>query len=162
MAQTRSGLAGDTVTPMRPSTPRGMPGAGERSVQLSHAPGMPRGVEGRIGVTVSPANPDRVWAIVEASDGGVYRSDNGGRNWTKQNDQNILRQRAWYYSHIFAGPKNPDEVYVLNVGAYRSSDGGHTFAAIQPPHGDNHDLWIAPDDPNRMILSNDGGATVSN
>ncbi len=134
---------------------------GDNWTDISHAPGLPRGVEGRIGVTVSPANPDRVWAIVEASDGGVFRSDNGGKNWTKTNEQNILRQRAWYYSHIFAGPKNPDEVYVLNVGMYRSTDGGRSYAPIQAPHGDTHDLWIAPDDPNRMIESNDGGATVS-
>ncbi len=135
---------------------------GDNWTDLSHAPGMPRGVLGRIGVTVSPANPDRVWAIVEASDGGVFRSDNGGRNWTRTNEQNTLRQRAWYYSHIFAGPKNPDEVYVLNVGMYRSTDGGHVFDAMSPPHGDNHELWVAPDNPERMILGNDGGATVSN
>jgi photosystem II stability/assembly factor-like uncharacterized protein len=135
---------------------------GDHWTDISHAPGLPHGVEGRIGVTVSPANPERVWAIVEASDGGVFRSENAGRTWTKVNDQNILRQRAWYYSHIYAGPKNPDEVYVLNVGSYRSTDGGRTYTSINAPHGDNHDLWIAPDDPNRMILSNDGGATVSN
>ena len=90
------------------------------------------GVLGRIGVTVSPANPERVWAIVEAADGGVFRSDNGGRTWTKVNDQNILRQRAWYYSHIFADPQNADTVYALNTGMYRSIDGGRTFAA--DPH----------------------------
>ncbi len=134
---------------------------GDNWLDLSHAPGLPRGVMGRIGISVSPANPERVYAIVEAADGGVYRSDNGGRSWTRQDSSNDLRQRAWYYSHIFADPKNADEVYVLNVGAFRSIDGGRTFQQINPPHGDNHDLWIAPNDPDRMILSNDGGATIS-
>ena len=117
---------------------------------------------GRIGVTVSPVNPERVWAIVEAADGGVFRSDNGGRTWTRVNEQSILRQRAWYYSHIFADPQSADTVYVLNVGMYRSIDGGRTWSAIRPPHGDNHDLWIAPDNPQRMIEGNDGGANITN
>jgi photosystem II stability/assembly factor-like uncharacterized protein len=134
---------------------------GDNWTDISRAPGLPRGVLGRIGVTVSPANPERVWAIVEAADGGVFRSDNGGRNWTHTNEQNDLRQRAWYYSHIYADPKNPDEVYVLNTGMYRSTDGGRTYASIRTPHGDNHDLWIAPDNPQRMIESNDGGANVT-
>ncbi len=134
---------------------------GDTWSEISHAPGMPKGVMGRIGVTVSPANTERVWALVEAADGGLFRSDNGGRNWTKVNDQNILRQRAWYYSHIFADTKNADTVYALNVGMHRSIDGGRTFSTMRPPHGDNHDLWIAPDDPNRMIESNDGGATIT-
>jgi photosystem II stability/assembly factor-like uncharacterized protein len=135
---------------------------GDTWTDISHAPGLPRGVEGRIGVTISPANPDRVWAIVEAADGGIFRSDNAGRNWTKVNDQSIHRQRAWYYSHIFADPKNPDALYSLNVGMYRSIDGGRTWSTITPPHGDNHGLWIAPDNPLRMIQSNDGGANISN
>ena len=134
---------------------------GDTWTEISRAPGLPRGVLGRIGVTVSPANPERVWALVEAADGGLFRSDNGGRTWTKVNDQNILRQRAWYYAHIFADPKNADTVYALNVGIHRSIDGGRTFSDLRPPHGDNHDLWIAPNDPNRMIESNDGGATIT-
>ncbi len=134
---------------------------GDHWTDISRAQGLPRGVLGRIGVTVSPADPDRVWALVEAADGGVYRSDNGGRTWTKTNDQNILRQRAWYYSHIYADPRNADTVYALNTGMYRSIDGGRTFAAVRTPHGDNHDLWIAPDNPQRMIEANDGGANVS-
>jgi photosystem II stability/assembly factor-like uncharacterized protein len=134
---------------------------GDTWTDLSHAPGMPRGVEGRIGISVSQANPERVYALVEASDGGVYRSDNGGRTWAKQNSENDLRQRAWYFSHIYADTKNPDMVYVLNVGMFQSIDGGRTFHQMNPPHGDNHDLWIAPNDPNRMILSNDGGATIT-
>jgi photosystem II stability/assembly factor-like uncharacterized protein len=134
---------------------------GETWRDLSHAPGMPRGTQGRIGVTVSGADSDRLWALVEAEDGGVYRSDNGGNSWTRVNQQRDLRQRAWYYTHIYADPKNVDEVYVLNVGFYRSNDGGRTYSTLNPPHGDNHDLWIDPNDPHRMIESNDGGAIVT-
>jgi photosystem II stability/assembly factor-like uncharacterized protein len=120
-----------------------------------------KGVWGRIGVTVSPANPNRVWAIIEAEDGGVFRSDDAGKTWRRTNEERRLRQRAWYYTHIYADPKNAESLYVLNTGFYRSLDGGKTFTAIPVPHGDNHDLWIAPDDPKRMIESNDGGANVS-
>ena len=134
---------------------------GDTWTEITRNPGLPRGTIGIVGITVSPANPDRLWAIVEAEDGGVFRSDNGGRTWAKTNEQRNLRQRAWYYSRIYADPKNADEVYVLNTGFYRSNDGGRTFTPIGVPHGDNHDLWIAPDDPNRMIESNDGGANVS-
>ena len=134
---------------------------GDNWTDISKSPGLPHGVLGRIGVTVSPVNPERVWAIVEAADGGVYRTDNGGRNWIRLDQENDLRQRAWYYSHIFADPKNADTVYVLNVGAFKSTDGGRTFATFRPPHGDNHALWIAPDNPRRMIEGNDGGATIT-
>ncbi|HXM50005.1 MAG TPA: hypothetical protein VN956_19345 [Pyrinomonadaceae bacterium] len=129
--------------------------------EITRNPGLPKGTIGIVGVTVSPASPDRLWAIVEAEDGGVFRSDNGGKTWTKTNEQRNLRQRAWYYSRIYADPKSADTVYVLNTGFYRSNDGGRTFTGIGVPHGDNHDLWIAPEDPNRMIESNDGGANVS-
>ena len=134
---------------------------GDTWTELTRNPGLPRGMVGKIGITVSPANPERVWAIVEAEDGGVFRSDNGGRTWTKVNEERRLRQRAWYYTRIYADPKNADSVYVLNVQFFRSNDGGRTYSTIAVPHGDNHDLWIAPDDPNRMIQSNDGGANVS-
>jgi len=134
---------------------------GDNWTEITRNPGLPRGTIGIVGITVSPANPDRVWAIVEAEDGGVFRSENGGRTWTKTNEQRNLRQRAWYYTRIYADPKNADTVYVLNTGFYRSNDGGRTFTGIGVPHGDNHDLWIAPDDSNRMINSNDGGANVS-
>ena len=124
--------------------------------------GLPnKGVWGRIGVAVSPANPNRLWAIVEAEDGGVFRSDDAGKTWRRTNEERRLRQRAWYYTHIYADPKNPEAVYVLNTGFYRSLDGGRTFTDIPVPHGDNHDLWIAPEDPQRMINANDGGANVS-
>ena len=125
------------------------------------AGGLPEGVVGRVGLAVSPAQPDRVWAIVEAEKGGVFRTDDGGETWKKVNDDNKLRQRAWYYSHVYADPKNADAVYVLNVGFFRSGDGGKTFEPIRTPHGDNHDLWIDPNDPERMIEGNDGGATVT-
>src|SRR6201986_1299449 len=128
---------------------------------ITRSTGLPRGTVGKIGVAVSPANSERVWAIVEAEDGGVFRSDNGGRTWTKTNESRNLRQRAWYYTRIYADPKNAETVYVVNTGFYRSNDGGRTFTPIGTPHGDNHALWIAPDDPNRMIESNDGGANVS-
>ncbi|MBV8858763.1 MAG: glycosyl hydrolase [Acidobacteria bacterium] len=134
---------------------------GDTWAEITRSPGLPRGLVGKIGVTVSAAQPERVWALVEAEDGGVFRSDNGGASWTKVNESRDLRQRAWYYTKIYADPQNADRVYVLNTGFYRSNDGGRTFANISVPHGDNHDLWIAPNDPNRMIESNDGGANVS-
>src|SRR5580658_10167672 len=123
--------------------------------------GLPEGILGRIGVTVSGANPDRVWAVIEAEKGGIYRSDDGGDSWHLMTDDHRFRQRAWYYSHIFADPKSADTVYILNTGAYRSNDGGKTFSSIHAPHGDNHGLWINPTNPKRLINGNDGGATIS-
>ncbi|HUG54623.1 MAG TPA: glycosyl hydrolase [Vicinamibacteria bacterium] len=123
--------------------------------------GLPKRPWGRVGVAVSPANPDRVWALVEAEEGGLHRSDDGGATWRRTNSDRRLRQRAWYYTHVHADPKNADAVYVLNVGFFRSQDGGRTFTTIRVPHADNHDLWIAPDDPLRMVNGNDGGANVS-
>jgi photosystem II stability/assembly factor-like uncharacterized protein len=123
--------------------------------------GLPEGVLGRIGVTVSGANPNRVWAVVEAEKGGIYRSDDGGDSWVLTTDDHRFRQRAWYYSHIFADPKSADTVYILNTAAYRSNDGGKTFTRLRAPHGDNHALWIDPTNPKRLINGNDGGATIS-
>src|SRR6266540_3953157 len=133
---------------------------GDTWKELTRNEGMPKGTIGKIGVTVS-ANHDRVWAIVEADSGGVFRSDDGGDTWRRTNDERNLRQRAWYYTHIHADPKNPETVYVLNTSLYRSADGGRTFTQLRAPHGDHHGLWIAPNDPARMINSNDGGANVS-
>ena len=126
------------------------------------APGLPKGVMGKIGLAISPVKPSRVWAVIEHDSGGVYRSDDAGASWSYINRDRKLRQRAWYYSNLVADPKDTNVIYALNVGFYRSRDGGRTFPqSIRVPHGDNHDLWIAPNDPNRMIEANDGGATVS-
>ncbi|HZK77716.1 MAG TPA: glycosyl hydrolase [Gemmatimonadaceae bacterium] len=135
--------------------------AGETWTNISRNPGLPTGILGNIGIAVSPVNPSRVWALIEADSGAVYRSDDAGATWTKTNSERTLRQRAWYYTRIYADTKDTNTVYALNTGMYRSTDGGKTFRGIQVPHGDNHDLWIAPNDPNRMIESNDGGANVS-
>jgi photosystem II stability/assembly factor-like uncharacterized protein len=134
---------------------------GDTWKELTHNPGLPKGVLGRIGVTVSPANPDRVWALIEAQEGGVFRSDDAGATWTKLNGDNSIKQRAWYYSQIFADPKSENTVYAVNTSFFRSTDGGKTFTRIRNQHGDNHDLWIAPEDPNRFIESSDGGAQIT-
>ncbi|HEY3287654.1 MAG TPA: glycosyl hydrolase [Gemmatimonadaceae bacterium] len=135
---------------------------GETWTELTSNPGLPKGVLGKIGLTVSGGKSNRLWALIEADEGGVYRSDDGGATWTKLNDERKLRQRAWYYSRMVADPRDSNVVYALNVQWFRSRDGGKTFPQNMPvPHGDNHDLWIAPNDPNRMIEANDGGANVS-
>ena len=134
---------------------------GDNWTKIAHENLPKKSVWGKLSVTVSPANANRVWAIIEAEDGGVFRSDDAGRTWRKTNEERNLRQRAWYYTHIFADPKNAESVYVLNTGMYRSLDGGRSFTAIRAPHGDHHDLWIDPNQPLRMINSNDGGANVS-
>ncbi len=135
---------------------------GDTWVDLTEMPGMPEGPIGKIGVTVSPADPNRVWAVVEANEGGIFRSDDAGWTWERVNSERKLRQRAFYYSRIYADPLDRDVVYGLNVQFWKSTDGGKTFdIRIRPPHGDNHDLWIDPNDPMRMISSNDGGGTVS-
>ncbi|MEZ4699899.1 MAG: glycosyl hydrolase [Rhodothermales bacterium] len=134
---------------------------GDTWSELSSKKGMPEGTLGIIGVAVSPVNPERVWAIVEADEGGVFRSDDGGETWKKINEDRNLRQRAWYYTRIYADTRDEDMVYVLNVQFWRSKDGGATYERIQTPHGDHHDLWIAPEDPSRMVIGDDGGAQVS-
>lgn len=130
-------------------------------VELSDKPGMPKGVKGKVTVAASGARPGRVWAMVEAEKGGVFRSDDWGESWELLCEDRNLRQRAWYYSHIYADPRDPDTVWVLNVETWRSVDGGKTFGRVQVPHGDNHDLWIDPANPQRLIVGNDGGGTVS-
>src|SRR3954452_18205479 len=134
---------------------------GDTWTDLTHNPGLPKGVIGNVGLSVSAANPERVYALLEAEEGGVFRSDNGGKTWTKVNDDRKLRQRAWYYGRIFADPKDANKVYATNVEFFRSDDGGKTWNTIATPPGDNHDLWISPSDPQRMIEGNDGGAIVS-
>lgn len=128
---------------------------------LSSNPGFPQTPLGIIGITVSPTNNQNLYAIVEAKQGGVFRSTNGGKHWSKVNEQRNLRQRAWYYTRIYADPADEESVYVLNVRFHHSKDGGKSFDEIDTPHGDNHDLWIDPTNPLRMIEANDGGANVS-
>lgn len=124
--------------------------------------GLPQGMVGKVGVTVSPANPERVWVILEAEPGGgVYRSDDAGKTWQRVNSENKLRQRAWYYTHVIADPQDQHTVYALNTGLYRSVDGGKTYTNIPVPHGDVHDLWINPHHPEIMVVANDGGAQVT-
>ena len=136
--------------------------SGETWKEISKNKGFPEDTLGIIGVTVSPVNGDRVWAIVENKEkGGVYRSDDGGETWTNINSERKLRQRAWYYTRIYADSKDEDVVYVLNVRYHKSTDGGKTYETYNAPHGDHHDLWIAPEDPNRMIIGDDGGAQVT-
>lgn len=135
---------------------------GETWKKISNHKGFAKGTLGIIGVTVSPVNPERVWAIVENKDqGGVYRSDDSGATWTKVNESRALRQRAWYYTKIYADTKDVNGVYVMNVAYHHSTDGGKTFKARRAPHGDHHDLWIAPEDNQRMMIGDDGGAQVS-
>jgi photosystem II stability/assembly factor-like uncharacterized protein len=123
--------------------------------------GLPSGILGRIGVSVSGADSNRVYALIEAKDGGLYRSDDGGDSWAKVNDDQRLTQRAWYFTHIFADPKTADTVYMLNTGMFRSGDGGKSLTLLPAPHGDHHGLWIDPTNPQRMINGNDGGATIT-
>ena len=134
---------------------------GDTWEEFSGNPGLPKGTLGISGIDVSASNPENVYAIVEAEKGGVFRSRDGGETWAKVNDERKLRQRAWYYTRLVADPEDEESVYVLNVRFHRSKDGGKTFSQVATPHGDNHDLWIDPDDPDRMIQANDGGANVS-
>ncbi len=124
--------------------------------------GLPKGPYGKIGVAVA-SNSERVYALIEAHnpDGGLYRSDDGGENWRLVNASHSLWQRPWYYMHIIADPQDENVLYIMNVEAYKSTDGGHLFDKVHVPHGDNHGLWIDPKDTRRMIASNDGGVTVT-
>ena len=134
---------------------------GETWTNISDAKGLPKGVWGISGVTVSPIDGERVFAMIENKDGGLYRSDDGGKTWKKVNSERKLRQRAWYYTRLYADTEDIDAVYVLNVRYHKSTDGGSTFSTHNAPHGDHHDLWIAPENPNRMIIGDDGGAQVT-
>lgn len=135
---------------------------GETWNELTKNPGMPAGPLGKIGITVSPADNKRLWAIVEANEGGVYRSDDAGATWKKTNDDRKLRQRAFYYSRIYADPFDRETVYCLNVDFWKSTDGGVKFdQEVKGKHGDYHDLWIDPNNPLRMIVADDGGGVVS-
>lgn len=136
--------------------------SGETWTEISKNEGFATDTLGIIGVAVSPQNSDRVWAMVENKDkGGLYRSDDGGETWALVNTERKLRQRAWYYTRVYADTQDEDVVYVLNVRYHKSTDGGKTFETSSAPHGDHHDLWIAPEDSNRMIMADDGGAQVT-
>lgn len=128
---------------------------------LTSKEGFPKGLLGIMGIAVSPLNSNRLYAIIENEEGGVYTSLDAGETWTRSNDNRNLRQRAWYYSRIYADPQNEETVYVLNVDYHKSTDGGKTFKNYEAPHGDHHDLWIDPKNNQRMIIADDGGAQVS-
>jgi photosystem II stability/assembly factor-like uncharacterized protein len=131
--------------------------------ELTGHPGLPGGPKGRIGIALAPSRPNRVWALIDAEAGtkGIYRSEDGGATWKQLTDNADLTQRPWYYHHIFGDPKDSDTLWVLNVNLWKSTDGGEKFDEVAVPHGDNHDLWIDPADPLRMIEGNDGGATIT-
>nr|WP_321415160.1 glycosyl hydrolase [uncultured Allomuricauda sp.] len=136
--------------------------SGETWTEISNNEGFATDTLGIIGVAVSPKNSNRVWAMVENKEkGGLYRSEDAGKTWSLINSDRSLRQRAWYYTRIYADTENEDVVYVLNVSYHKSTDGGKTFESSNAPHGDHHDLWIAPEDSNRMVMADDGGAQVT-
>jgi photosystem II stability/assembly factor-like uncharacterized protein len=134
---------------------------GETWQNISTNKGLPKNTWGIVGVAVAPSNTDKIYAIIENKDGGLYMSADAGETWTLQSNDNNIRQRAWYYSKVFVDPKNENTVYCPNVGFMVSKDGGKTFSSLRTPHGDHHDLWIDPEEPNRMIVADDGGAQVS-
>ncbi|MGB0387109.1 MAG: VPS10 domain-containing protein, partial [Ardenticatenaceae bacterium] len=134
---------------------------GETWTEMTHNKGLPKSTLGKIGISASPAQSGRVWALIEAKEGGLFRSDDYGETWERVSDKSELLMRSWYFTHIFADTKDPETVYVLNLKMWKSLDGGKTFSEITTPHGDNHDLWIDPNHPRRMVQGNDGGANVS-
>ena len=135
---------------------------GETWEDISEFNGLPSFPWGIVGIAISPVNSKRIWMMIEADEGGVYRSDDGGNNWKKINSNRALRQRAWYYTRIYADTQNEDKVYVLNVSYGVSTDGGKTFTLKNAPHGDHHDLWIDPYNNMRLAIADDGGGQISN
>lgn len=134
---------------------------GETWTNISAKKGLPKGTWGIVGVAIAPSNTDKIYAIIENSAGGMFVSSDGGETWTLASNDNNIRQRAWYYSKVFVDPKNENLVYAPNVGFMRSRDGGRTWQSSRTPHGDHHDLWIDPEDGNRIIVADDGGAQIS-
>ena len=134
---------------------------GDHWTEISRNPGLPKAMLGKIGFSVSGADSNRLYAQIEAEDGGFFLSDDAGATWKKVSENRNLRQRAFYYSRVYADPKVKDTVGGLNVNVYKSTDAGKTWKSSSVPHGDNHDMWIASSDSNRMIEANDGGGTIS-
>ena len=134
---------------------------GDTWTEITRNEGLPEGNVGIIGVAISPLNSERIWALIENREGGLFRSDDGGETWTKTTSDNNLRQRAWYYTRIYADTQSEDVLYVLNVQFWRSKDGGKTFNSIRTPHGDHHDLWVDPLDAQHLIIADDGGGQIS-
>jgi photosystem II stability/assembly factor-like uncharacterized protein len=135
---------------------------GEHWTEITRNPGLPSGVVGRIGVSVSGADPNRVYALIENENGGLFSSDDAGATWSLVNGDRSIRQRAFYYTHITADPENRDVVYVLNTSLFKSTDGGKSLTSVgRGTHGDHHDLWIDPDDPRHLVNGNDGGGAIS-
>ena len=134
---------------------------GETWTEITHATGLPAGIDGKIGISVSSVDANRVFALVENENGGLFRSDDAGATWTLVNNERRFRQRAFYYTHVFADTKNKDLVYVENVGTFRSNDGGKTFDQRQFAGGDSHDLWIDPNDNNHVLHAADPGGDIT-
>ncbi|MGH9484310.1 MAG: WD40/YVTN/BNR-like repeat-containing protein, partial [Terriglobales bacterium] len=132
---------------------------------ISHRPGLPTGIFGKIGVAVAPSDPNVVYALIQADfegqAGGLFRSDNAGQTWRLINKSMDITQRAFYYGRVFVDPKDANTIYLPNVGVYVSRDAGKKLIALRPPHGDNHAFWVNPDNPQILIEGNDGGAAVS-
>jgi photosystem II stability/assembly factor-like uncharacterized protein len=134
---------------------------GDTWTNLNEMPGMPKGILGKIGVSVSPANPNRVFALIENAKGGLYRSEDAGAHWSLINEDKNIWQRPWYYMNLVADPSNPNGLIVLNVNSYKSEDGGKSFSHIPVHHGDTHDAWINPNNSKNFIIGDDGGAEVT-
>ena len=135
---------------------------GEHWTEITRNTGLPAGIDGKIGIALTAANPNRVYALIENEPGGgLYRSEDGGANWAFISGDHEIRQRAFYFTHIVGDPKNPDLLYALNVSAYKSTDGGKTITAVRGSHSDNHDMWVDPDNTQHLVLGNDGGGAVS-
>jgi photosystem II stability/assembly factor-like uncharacterized protein len=134
---------------------------GDTWKSISKNKGLPKDTLGNIGIAISPSNTEKLYAIIESKTGGLFMSQDAGETWIKQNDDSKIRQRGWYFNKVFVDPKNENLVYVCNVELHKSTDGGKTFQTVYTPHGDHHNLWIDPEDGQRMIVADDGGAQIS-
>ena len=134
---------------------------GDSWTEITHNTGLPSGIDGKIGIAVSPANANRVYALVENAKGGLYRSDDAGATWALINNSHDITQRAFYYTHVYADPKDENLIYMQNTSLFKSTDGGKTLTTLRGSHGDFHDLWIDPDNGQHMVVGNDGGGAVS-